>query len=36
MLDYLASDPETRAILLYIEAVTEARSSCPPRAPRPG
>jgi len=25
MLDYLASDPETRAILLYIEAVTEAR-----------
>ena len=25
LLDYLASDPETRAILLYIEAVTEAR-----------
>ena len=25
MLDYLASDPETRAILLYIEAITEAR-----------
>ena len=25
MLDYLASDPETGAILLYIEAVTEAR-----------
>ncbi len=25
LLDYLASDPETRAILLYIEAVTAAR-----------
>lgn len=25
MLDYLAAQPETRAILLYIEAVTEAR-----------
>ena len=25
MLDYLASDPETGAILLYIEAVTEGR-----------
>ena len=25
MLDYLASDPQTRAILLYIEAVTDAR-----------
>ena len=25
LLDYLASNPETRAILLYIEAVTEAR-----------
>ena len=25
MLDYLAADPETRAILLYIESVTDAR-----------
>ena len=25
MLDYLASDPATRAILLYVEAVTAAR-----------
>ena len=25
MLDYLAGDPETKAILLYIEAVTSAR-----------
>ena len=25
MLDYLASDPDTRAILLYVEAVTHAR-----------
>jgi acetyltransferase len=25
MLDYLATDPEARAILLYIEAVTDAR-----------
>ncbi|PWG62568.1 bifunctional acetate--CoA ligase family protein/GNAT family N-acetyltransferase [Spiribacter halobius] len=25
MLDYLANDPETRAILLYVEAVTDAR-----------
>ncbi len=25
MLDYLANDPDTRAILLYIEAVTQAR-----------
>jgi acetyltransferase len=25
MLDYLANDPETRAILLYMEAVTYAR-----------
>ena len=25
VLDYLASDPNTRAILLYIEAVTQAR-----------
>ena len=36
MLDYLASDPETRAILLYVETITNARNSCrragPPRA----
>ncbi len=25
MLDYLANDPETRAILLYVEAITDAR-----------
>ena len=34
-LDYLANDPETRAILLYVEALTDARkfmSAAPPAA----
>ena len=36
VLDYLALSPDTRAILLYIEAVTQAGSSCPRLAPRRG
>ncbi len=33
LLDYFAMDDKTRAILLYIEAIKDARSSCRRRAP---